>query len=88
MSSDGSREFGGYGRIVEYPDAVIAGQSEEHGHVDLSACPPHKRPEIGERVSVIANHTCPTQNMHDEVVGVRNGKVEVIWPVLARGKIR
>jgi D-serine deaminase-like pyridoxal phosphate-dependent protein len=73
---------------VEYPEAVIAGQSEEHGHVDLSGCPEGKRPEIGERVSVIANHACTTTNMHDEVVGVRKGKVEVVWPVLARGKVR
>jgi D-serine deaminase-like pyridoxal phosphate-dependent protein len=78
----------GFGRIVEYPDAVIQQQSEEHGHVDLSACPPDRRPEIGERVTVIPNHACATTNMHDEVVGVRDGKVEVIWPVLARGKIR
>jgi D-serine deaminase-like pyridoxal phosphate-dependent protein len=78
----------GYGRIVEYPEAVIARQSEEHGHVDLSACPPDRRPEIGERVTVIPNHACATTNLHDEVVGVRHGKVEVIWPVLARGKIR
>ncbi|HEX2037170.1 MAG TPA: D-TA family PLP-dependent enzyme [Chloroflexota bacterium] len=78
----------GYGRIVEYPEAVIARQSEEHGHVDLSACPPDRRPEIGERVTVIPNHACATTNLHDEVVGVRQGKVEVIWPVLARGKIR
>ncbi len=27
----------GYGRIVEYPDAQIAGLSEEHGNVDLAA---------------------------------------------------
>lgn len=78
----------GYGRIVEYPDAVIYQQSEEHGHVDLSTCPPDKRPQIGERITVIPNHACATTNMHDEVVGVRQGKVEVIWPVLARGKIR
>jgi D-serine deaminase-like pyridoxal phosphate-dependent protein len=89
LSSDpaGSGQAG-FGRIVEYPDAVIAGQSEEHGHVDLSACPPDRRPEIGERVTVIPNHCCVTTNLQDEVVGVRRGEVEVIWPVLARGKIR
>jgi D-serine deaminase-like pyridoxal phosphate-dependent protein len=89
MSSDGVG-FGmkGYGRIVEYPDAVLAHQSEEHGHVDLSACPPDQRPGIGERVTVIPNHCCTTTNMHDEVYGVRKGKVEVVWPVLARGKTR
>jgi D-serine deaminase-like pyridoxal phosphate-dependent protein len=89
LSSDGvGYGMTGFGRIVEYPDAVIAQQSEEHGHVDLSACPPDKRPEIGERVTVIPNHVCTTTNMHDEVYGVRQGKVEVVWPVLARGKVR
>jgi D-serine deaminase-like pyridoxal phosphate-dependent protein len=89
LSNDGvHKSMTGYGRIVEYPDALIAQQSEEHGHVDLSGCPADKRPEIGERVSVIANHACQTTNLHDEVVGVRKGKVEVVWPVLARGKIR
>jgi D-serine deaminase-like pyridoxal phosphate-dependent protein len=91
MSSDGvtpNSGMEGFGRIVEYPDAVIRAQSEEHGHVDLSACPPDKRPEIGERVTIIPNHACTTVNMHDEVVGMRNGKVEVIWPVLARGTVR
>ena len=89
LSSDGAGAGQqGFGRIVEYPEAVISRQSEEHGHVDLAACPPERRPEIGERVTIIPNHACATTNLHDEVVGVRRGKVEVIWPVLARGKIR
>ena len=91
LSSDGTSPgsgMEGFGRIVEYPEAVIRAQSEEHGHVDLSLCPPDRRPEIGERVTVIPNHACTTVNMHDEVVGARGGKVEVIWPVLARGTVR
>jgi D-serine deaminase-like pyridoxal phosphate-dependent protein len=91
MSSDPVSPVGsleGFGRIVEYPEAVIRSQSEEHGHVDLSRCSTANRPEIGERVTVIPNHACTTVNMHDEVVGARNGKVEVIWPVQARGAIR
>ena len=28
----------------------------------------------------------PTCNLHDWYVGVRNGKVECLWPVSARGK--
>jgi D-serine deaminase-like pyridoxal phosphate-dependent protein len=89
LSSDSTGEGNkGFGRIVEYPEAVIYGQSEEHGHVDLSACPPERRPELGERVTVIPNHCCVTTNLQDEVVGVRGGKVEITWPVLARGKIR
>ena len=76
----------GFGRIVEYPDAVITGFSEEHGMVDLAASP--KGPKIGEVVSVIPNHCCAVTNMMDEVYGVRGGKVETVFPVAARGKVR
>lgn len=76
----------GYGRIVEYPEAQISGFSEEHGHVDLSASA--RKPKVGEVVNVIPNHCCVVTNMVDEVHGVRGGKVEVTWPVAARGKVR
>jgi len=74
------------GYIVEYPDAKFLGASEEHGQIDLSDCT--KRPEIGERVQVLPVHPCPCVNVHDELVAVRNGQVEAIWPIHARGKIR
>jgi D-serine deaminase-like pyridoxal phosphate-dependent protein len=76
----------GYGHFIEYPEAVTNAQSEEHGHVDLSKC--SRKPEVGEKVTVIPRHACGTTNLHDEVVAHRGGRVEAIWPVLARGKIR
>lgn len=76
----------GYGYICEYPEAVIYGLSEEHAHVDFSACA--RKPEIGERVTVLPNHVCPVTNLLDEVVGVRGGKVEGVWQVAARGKVK
>ena len=76
----------GFGRIVEYPEATVAAMSEEHGMVDL---PEGARgPQIGEVVSVIPNHCCVVTNMMDEVYGVRGGKVETVFPVAARGKVR
>jgi D-serine deaminase-like pyridoxal phosphate-dependent protein len=74
------------GYIVEYPDARFYSSSEEHGHVDVSACA--KKPEIGERVQVLPVHPCPCVNEHEEMVAVRKGKVEAVWPIYARGKIR
>jgi D-serine deaminase-like pyridoxal phosphate-dependent protein len=76
----------GYGYICEYPDAKIRALSEEHGHVDFSACA-HK-PEIGERVTVIPNHCCTVTSLFDEVIGMRNDIVEVTWQVVARGTVR
>ncbi|MDA0711945.1 MAG: alanine racemase [bacterium] len=74
------------GYIVEYPDARFYGASEEHGHIDLTACT--RRPEIGDRVQVLPVHPCPCVNVHDDLVAVRKGMVEAVWPILARGKIR
>ncbi len=76
----------GFGLIVEDPRAVLAGFSEEHGHVDLSASDRGYR--VGERLRVIPNHVCAMMNMHDEAYGVRGETVEVVWKVEGRGKIR
>jgi D-serine deaminase-like pyridoxal phosphate-dependent protein len=76
----------GFGRIVEYPDAQVTGFSEEHGIVDLSASA--RRPKIGEVVSIIPNHCCVVTNMMDEVYGARRGRIETVYPVAARGKVR
>ncbi|PYN78244.1 MAG: alanine racemase [Candidatus Rokuibacteriota bacterium] len=76
----------GYGHVMEYPEAEITGLSEEHGTVDLSACA--ERPKVGDVVHVVPNHCCVVTNMVDEVYGVRNGAVETVWPVAARGKVR
>ncbi len=76
----------GFGHIVEYPEAVVPHLSEEHGVLDLSNC--RERPAIGEIVHVVPNHCCVVSNMVDELYGVRDGKVEVTWPVAARGAVR
>lgn len=76
----------GYGYICEYPEAKMYALSEEHGHVDFSAC--ERKPEIGERLTIIPNHCCTVTNMFDEVVGTRGDEVDVIWQVTARGTVR
>ena len=76
----------GHGRIAEYPDAVIAVLSEEHGHVDLTAVA-GGRPRIGEKIRILPNHACPVSNLYDQVALVRNGAVETIVPVGARGRL-
>ena len=54
-------DIAGFGRVVEYPQAVITRLSEEHGEVVLAQC--DKRPRLGERVHVIPNHICPVVNL-------------------------
>jgi D-serine deaminase-like pyridoxal phosphate-dependent protein len=75
----------GFGRIVEYPGALVGNVSEEHGMIDFSGA--EKRPKIGETISIIPNHCCVCVNMHDRIYGVRGDEVEIEWPVAARGKL-
>ena len=78
--------FAGHGHIVEYPDAIVTGLSEEHAVVDLSACA--ERPEVGQAVHVIPNHACVVSNLFDRVHLVRGGVVERIADVTSRGKLQ
>ncbi|WP_254534001.1 alanine racemase [Natrinema gelatinilyticum] len=59
--------------------------SEEHGLIDASAA---DDVEVGDRVEFIVPHVCTTINLHDTVIGVRDGEVREVWEVQARGKVR
>ena len=57
--------------------------SDEHGNVeDLNGVL-----RINDKLRLVPGHCDPTCNVHDWYVGVRNGKVETLWPVSARGKV-
>lgn len=60
--------------------------SEEHGTVKLHDPSVALRP--GEKLEIIPSHGDTTLNIHDYYYGVRNGRVEVVWPIAARGKSR
>lgn len=76
----------GFGIVKEDPAVVIERFSEEHGHLNIQRS--ERRYRIGDRLSVIPNHVCTTVNMHDEIYGVRGERVEEVWRVEGRGKVR
>jgi D-serine deaminase-like pyridoxal phosphate-dependent protein len=76
----------GYGSIPALPGAVISGLSEEHGHVDVSACTV-ALPGVGARVEILPNHTCVVTNLADQVTFHRAGEVVAMVPVAARGRV-
>ncbi|WP_170772052.1 3-hydroxy-D-aspartate aldolase BhcC [Ruegeria lacuscaerulensis] len=41
--------------------------------------------KVNDKLKLVPGHCDPTANVHDWYVGVRNGKVETVWPVSARG---
>jgi D-serine deaminase-like pyridoxal phosphate-dependent protein len=40
----------------------------------------------GRDVVIERMHACICVNLADELVGIRDGHVECVWPILARGK--
>lgn len=60
--------------------------SAEHGTIELDE--PMDRVRVGDRIEWIVGYSDTTTCLHDELVAHRGGKVEVIWPILGRGKLR
>lgn len=55
--------------------------SDEHGVI----ADPNDVLRLNEKLKLVPGHCDPTCNVYDWYVGVRNGKVETLWPVTARG---
>ena len=67
-----------YGRT----DVKYVKCSDEHGVVE----DPQGVLKVNDKLKLVPGHCDPTCNVHDWYVGVRNGVVETLWPVSARGK--
>lgn len=63
-------------------DVVYVQCTDEHGVIE----DPQGVLAINEKLRLIPGHCDPTCNLHEWYVGVRNGVVETLWPVSARGK--
>jgi 3-hydroxy-D-aspartate aldolase len=68
--------------VFSRTDVTYLAAADEHGVI----IDPDGALKVGEKLRLVPGHCDPTCNMHDWYVGVRNGKVEVVWPVSARGK--
>ena len=55
--------------------------SDEHGVI----ADPNGALKLNDKLKLIPGHCDPTCNVYDWYVGIRNGKVECLWPVTARG---
>ena len=63
-------------------DVEYVKSSDEHGVI----ADPKEKLKVSDKLKLVPGHCGPTYNMHDFYVGVRNGKVEMVWSVSARGK--
>lgn len=61
----------------------MAGLSEEHGKMNADAS---VSLTPGDKLEILPTHCCTTVNLHDKYYGIRDGIVESVWDIAARGK--
>jgi D-serine deaminase-like pyridoxal phosphate-dependent protein len=77
---------GGLPMPVDLPGATFAFAGDEHGQLsfDGKPCPL----ELGAQVRLIPSHCDTTVNLHDRFIVARNGIVEDVWDIAARGRVQ
>ncbi|MEA2778189.1 MAG: 3-hydroxy-D-aspartate aldolase [Acetobacteraceae bacterium] len=69
--------------VWQRPDIRYTSASDEHGKLQYGS--ETAAPKLGEKLRLVPGHCDPTVDKFDWYVGVRNGRVECLWPVAARG---
>jgi D-serine deaminase-like pyridoxal phosphate-dependent protein len=60
--------------------------SAEHATIELDA--PNTNLRVGDRLEWVVGYSDTTVHLHDEIYAVRDGRIEAIWPIVGRGKLR
>ena len=71
--------------VWQRPDIRYLSASDEHGKLAVGS--ETAALAVGEKVRLVPGHCDPTVDKFDWYVGVRNGRVECLWPVAARGGV-
>ena len=71
--------------LWQRPDIRYVSASDEHGKLEVGS--ETAAPKLGEKLRLVPGHCDPTVDRFDWYVGVRNGRVECLWPVAARGGV-
>jgi D-serine deaminase-like pyridoxal phosphate-dependent protein len=70
--------------VVGHPELTPLSPSEEH--LPMRSREELKGPQIGEALYLLPRHVCPTVNNFDSALLVRNGQIESVEKVSARGR--
>src|SRR5262245_43886299 len=71
--------------VAGHEAVTYAAASDEHGRLAIASN--HAPFVLGDKIRLIPGHCDPTVNLHDWFVGIRNERVECLWPVSARGAV-
>jgi D-serine deaminase-like pyridoxal phosphate-dependent protein len=66
LAKEGRGGDDGFGVLLDRPEVLVTGLSEEHGVLDISGS--DWRPAIGERVRIVPNHVCVSVNLQDHLL--------------------
>ena len=60
--------------------------SAEHTKVELERA--SATPRVGDKIEFVVGYSDTTVHLHEEIIGVRNGRIETVWKVAGRGKMK
>ena len=60
--------------------------SAEHTKIELETA--SNAPRIADKLEFVVGYSDTTIFLHETIVGIRSGRVECVWPVAARGKLK
>jgi D-serine deaminase-like pyridoxal phosphate-dependent protein len=70
--------------VIGEPGMDYNAGSDEFGVITFTSA--SKSYAIGDRLEMIVPHCDPVVNLYDQMFGIRKDRVEVVWPITARGK--
>jgi len=77
-----------YGDIKGHPDLFFGRVSAESSclyYLDPDV-DPKKKLSLGERLEIVPTNATLVVNLHDQIYGIRKGKIEKVIPVTGRGR--
>ncbi len=83
----GFKSFASDKMVPEFRDVegvIYHWGGDEHGIIQLTN--PSKEISLGDKLAMLVPHCGPTVNLYDYYYPVRDGKVEELWPIAARGR--
>jgi 3-hydroxy-D-aspartate aldolase len=69
--------------VIGEPGMDYNAGSDEFGSITFKEAA--RSYQIGDRLEMIVPHCDPVVNLYDQMYGIRKDRVEVVWPIVARG---
>jgi D-serine deaminase-like pyridoxal phosphate-dependent protein len=75
----------GYGHVLDIDGNEtgmrVTGLSQEHGEIDAGDSPIFDRLKVGDRLRILANHSCLTAAQHSHYNVMENGEIVDRWEI-------